>query len=66
LLTLANTVLAVCTTYRNMQDCVFWPCSWNDDWYDSKKKQQPFYNSIRLLELILHLELRIYFMASFH
>jgi len=27
LLTLENTVLAVCTStrYRNMQDCVFWP-----------------------------------------
>lgn len=63
LLTLANTVLAVCTRYRNMQDCVFWPCRWNDGWYDSKKKQPPFYNSVRLLELILHLELCIYFMA---
>jgi len=36
----------------------------DDGWYDSKKKKQrPFYNSIRLLELILHLEIRISFMA---
>ena len=31
-----------------------------------KKKQRSFYNSIRLLESIIHLELRIYSMAGVH
>jgi len=44
LLTRANTVLAVCTRYRNMQDRVFWPCSWNYGWNDPKKNSGHFTN----------------------